>query len=119
MVSHTGRVLFDTDEIEAVMFQGPLNGKRMTVRASSCARRWGRLCFRVRDEKDPTGWVWYAQARALPRGYGVPERWMTINERGRWIGDEERYAVGEYDPTEQELPWGEHGAEGAPGGAVE
>lgn len=116
IVAWTGRRLFDTTRIRVHFFQGPLAGCVDDVELWECERLWGRLCLRVQDVRDPRGFVYYAQARALPRGYGVPERWMTVDERGNWTSDEARYDRGDYDPREQDLPWEEYGAEGDPGG---
>ena len=119
MVAWTGRKLFPTDKIRAIFYQGPLHTFVADIPKRDCRRRFGRLCYRVEDPRDPTGFVWYAQARPLASGYGVPERWMTIDERGRWVDDHTRYYAGDYDPGEQELDWEAHGAEGDPGGELD
>jgi len=115
----TGRRIFRTPFIRAHFYQGPLGGQGAEIHEGECRVRFGRVTLRVADAKDPRGYVDYAQARRLPRGYGVSERWMTINRYGEWCCDEERYDRGDYDPREQEMPWEEHGAEGDPGGTVE
>ena len=115
----TGRQTFDTSEIRAIFYQGPWAEQYRTIDAGDCFRAHGRLCIRVRDDMDPSGWATYAQGKPLRRGYGVPERWQTIDPiTGLWTSDKERYWTGDYNEADQQLPWEEHGAE-APGGGSE
>jgi hypothetical protein len=114
----TGRKTFPTDEILVTFYEGPLAGVTGYIRARECVLRFGRLTLPVLDPRAPRGLTIYAQAKALPRGYGVPERWMPVDERGNWISDAEHYDRGDYDPGEQALPWEEYGAEGDPGGEL-
>jgi len=44
---------------------------------------------------------------------------MTIDEFGNWVADEARYALGGYQPKEEDIDWEAYGAEGPPGGDIE
>lgn len=106
----TGRVAAKLPEVLVTFYQGPLGGRTLWVPRSWTERRWGSRVLRVRDERDPRGFVYYRQARAL-RGYGVPERWQTVDESGAWVKDGVRCWPGDYQPSDADLPWAEYGAE--------
>jgi hypothetical protein len=108
----SGRALGRVVEVLVHAFEGPWAGEVRAVSRSLFRRAsHGRLVLRVRDQRDPSGWCFYALAKELPLGVGAPLRMMPVDERGRWVTDHARY----YRPIERlpdsELPWAAYGAE--------
>jgi len=114
----SGRKTAKLTDILVTFYQGPLAGMTIWVGRDILTTEHGRLCFHMADPRDLSGSCTYAQAKALPRGYGSPERWQTVDKDGNWVDDATRYGAGEYEPKDQTMPWTQYGAEGDPGGEV-